>query len=269
MKKVFTISLLVLFSLPLFATDKKREGDDMKNFRFGVTALPSFVSYKPDDLQKFGKGGTTFRFGVLINAEYSFSGNFAFGFGIGLGSGGGKINFKDTVHYFFNDGKIISLNNNIPDTSGLSGAVDHYLLKTRTYKASYYNIPISLKMRTNEIGYMRYFIEPRFTIGIRKKVRADDDIVDWGSTNVTTNPNVDVTKDMATFKMSATISGGGEYYLSGSTAFVFAIGYDYGLSNVVQKNSGNLLRIKDKVDKGSLEQKFNQNGLVISLGILF
>ncbi len=272
MKKVFTISLLVLVSLSVFAKDKKREGDDMKNFRFGVTALPSFVSYKPDDLQKFGKGGTTFRFGVLINAEYSFSGNFALGFGIGLGSGGGKINFKDSVHYFYNDGKIISLiNNAVPDTSGLTGTIDHYLLKTRTYKASYYNIPISLKMRTNEIGYMRYFVEPRFTIGIRKKVRADDDVVTWGpgSSTVVENPNVDITKDMATFKMSATISGGGEYYLSGSTAFVFAIGYDYGLSNAVQKTSDNLLRFKDKVDKGSLEQKFNQNGLVISLGLLF
>ena len=157
----------------------------------------------------------------------------------------------------------------MPDTSGLTGTIDHYLLKTRTYKASYYTIPISLKMRTNAIGYMRYFVEPRFNIGIRKKVQANDDVVNWGSTTVTTNPGVDITKDMATFKMSATISGGGEYYLSGSTAFVFAIGYDYGLSNSVQKTSGNLIRVKDKVDKGALEQKFNQNGLIISLGILF
>src|SRR5437016_1775410 len=100
MKKVFTLSVLVLFSFALFAQDAK--SSDMKNLRFGVTALPSIDWYKPDDLKKFKNGGATFRFGVLINGEYSFSGNFAFGFGIGLGSCGGKINFLDSTHYYVN-----------------------------------------------------------------------------------------------------------------------------------------------------------------------
>ena len=263
MKKVFTISLLVLFSVATFGQDAK--SSDMKNFRFGVTALPSIMWYKPDDLKKFENRGAAFRFGVLINAEYSFSGNFAMGFGIGLGSCGGKINFLDSAHYFVNDDKIV-LNPNPNDTVS-----QHFLLNTRTYKGSYYTIPISLKMRTGEIGYMRYFIEPRFNIGIRKKVRADDDVVIWGSTNGLKQENLDITKDMATLKTSITISGGGEYYLSGSTAFVFAIGYDYGLSNAAQSTSGNLLRTKSANNPSTspLEQKFAQNGLIVSLGILF
>ncbi|MBI4947738.1 MAG: outer membrane beta-barrel protein [Bacteroidetes bacterium] len=264
MKKILSFSLLVLFCTGLFAQEKSGS-KDMKNFRFGVTALPSLVSYKPDDLKKFEKGGTTFRFGVLVNAEYSFSGNFALGFGIGIGSCGGKIKFIDSTHYYVNDGEIIQ----VKDTSNiLTGKIEQFLLKTRTYKASYYSIPISLKMRTNEIGYMRYFVEPRLNINIRKKVRADDDVVNWNSTNAVKEENLDITKDMALLKISATLSAGGEYYLSGSTAFVFAIGYDYGLSNAVQKESGNLLRTKDNVVK-PLEQKFNQNGIVLSLGILF
>lgn len=256
-----------MFSISIFA----REGDtDMKNFRFGVTALPSLFWYTPDDLKKFQKGGTTFGFGVLINAEYSFSGNFAIGFGAGIGSCGGKVDFLDTVQYYVNDGDVLPLKDGKPDLSNVAGKVDTFLLKSRTYKASYYNIPISLKMRTNEIGYLRYFIEPRLNIGIRKKVRADDDVVNWGSgsTNVVKNPDLNISKDMSALRMSVTISGGGEYYLSGSTAFVFAIGYDYGLSNAVQSTSDNLLRTKDKARK-PLEQKFNQNGLTLSVGILF
>lgn len=266
MKKVFTISILFLFSAAAFGQDAK--SSDMKNFRFGVTALPSFMWYKPDDLKKFENKGVAFRFGVLINAEYSFSGNFAVGFGIGLGSCGGKINFLDSVHYYVNDGEIISLSDK--DFANLMLKADTFLLKTRAYKASYYTIPISLKMRTSEIGYMRYFVEPRFNIGIKKKVRVDDDVVNWGSgsSNAIKQENLDITKDMAKLKMSVTISGGGEYYLSGSTAFVFAIGYDYGLSNAVQKISDNLIRTKDGEPK-PLEQKFAQNGLIISLGILF
>lgn len=267
MKKVFTGLMLLMFSISLFA----KEGDtDMKNFRFGVTAQPALFGYKPDDLKKFKKGGTAFGFGVLINAEYSFSGNFAIGFGIGLGSGGGIIDFLDTVQYYVNDGDILQLNDGKPDLSSLAGKTDTFLLKSRTYKASYYNIPLSLKMRTNEIGYMRYFLEPRLNIGIRKKVRADDNVVDLGSgsTNVVKNPDLNISSDMAPLRMSVTISGGGEYALAGSTALVFAIGYDYGLSNVVQGTSDYLLRTKDKARK-QLEQKFNQNGLTLSVGILF
>lgn len=238
----------------------------MKNFRFGVTALPSIMWYKPDDLKKFKNEGATFRFGVLINAEYSFSGNFAMGFGIGLGSGGGKISVLDSTHYFVNDDEIVKYPNPLDTIS------QHFMLNTRAYKSSYYNIPISLKMRTGEIGYMRYFVEPRFNIGIKKKVRADDDVVVWGETTALKNENLDITSDMSPIKTSVTISGGGEYYLSGSTAFVFAIGYEYGLSNVTHKDSDNLLRTKtinNKTETGALEQKFSQNGIIISLGILF
>jgi hypothetical protein len=269
MKKVFTFSLLLLFSISLLAQDTKAKSD-MKNFRFGVTALPSVCGYKPDDLKKFKKGGSVLGFGVLVNAEYSFSGNFAIGFGLGLGSGGGKIDFLDTIQYFVNDGAILALKDGKPNLVGVAGKTDTFLLKTRTYKASYYNIPISLKMRTNEIGHIRYFIEPRLNIGIRKKVRADDDVINLGvgSTNLVQNPDLNITKDMSALRMSVTISGGAEYALTGSTAIVFALGYDYGLSNIVQNTSGNLLRTKDKVRK-QMDQKFNQNGIVLSVGVLF
>ena len=268
MKKLFTIALLGLFSISAFAQDK---GGEMKNFRFGVTALPALTWYKPDEVKKFENKGAAFRFGVLINGEFSFSDNFAIGFGIGLSSSGGKVNFLDSVHYHVYDGEIISLSK--PDTGSITSKTEHYLLNTREYKASYYMVPISLKMRTNEIGYMRYFFEPRLNIGIRKKVRADDDVVSWGSSNKVKQENIDITPDMAFLKTSVTLSGGGEYYLSGSTAFVFSIGYDYGLSNAMQKESDNLQRTKGNPSVAAntkpLEQKFTQNGFIISLGILF
>jgi hypothetical protein len=274
MKKVFTFSLLLSFSIGLFAQDTK---GDMKNFRFGGTILPSLFWYKPDDLKKFATNGTVARFGVLINGEYSFSGNFAFGFGLGLASSGGKMTFSDTAHYYFNDDAIISLK----DTNGLMKKYDHYKLNNRTYNASYYIIPLSLKMRTNEIGYMRYFFQPSLNIGLRKKVRANDDL----STLAKTGPlntagysqsanqkNLDITKDMNFLRLSATLSAGGEYYVSGSTAFVFSIGYDYGLSNVVKGDSDYLLKTPYKsssTDMKPVQQKFTQQGVIMTLGILF
>ena len=146
MKKVSTGLMLFLFSMSLIS----RAGDtDIKNFRFGGTIFPSLDWYKPDNLKKFSNNGTVARFGILINGEYSFGSNFAIGFGLGIGSGGGKIDFRgakdDTVHYYFNDDMgMLALD----DTAGLKGKWEHYRLIDRKYRASYYLLPISLKMRT-------------------------------------------------------------------------------------------------------------------------
>ncbi|MFH1004753.1 MAG: outer membrane beta-barrel protein [Bacteroidota bacterium] len=258
MKKIFTFTILFLFSVTLFAQDNK--GSDLKNFRFGGTILPSLFWYKPDNLKKFASNGAVAKFGVLINGEYSFSGNFAFGFGLGLASAGGKITFTDTANYYFNDDAIISL----ADTTGLKGKYEYYKLNNRAYNASYFIIPLSLKMRTNEIGYMRYFFQPSINIGFRKKIRANDDLCSYKTKQPLQQTDLDITKDMNFFRLSTTMSAGGEYYLSGSTAVVFAIGYDYGLSNVT-KDSKYLIR----TDSKPVEQKFIQHGVVLTLGILF
>lgn len=263
MKKVFTGALLLLSSISLIS--KAGEGD-IKNFRFGVTTLSSVNWYKPDDLKKFKNNGSTVGFGVLLNGEYSFSDNFAIGFGIGLGSGGGRIAFLDTTHYYIFDNEILPLVN--PDTAGNSTKVEHFLLRSRKYKASYYVLPVSLKMRTNEIGHMRYFFEPRLNIGIRNKVRADDDVVNFGSSNAITNKDLNISTDMSPIRMSVTLSAGGEYYLTGSTALTFSLGYDYGLSNTVKGTSDYIYRTKFGTTK-ALEQKFTQSGVVLAIGILF
>jgi hypothetical protein len=260
MKKLLTSFVLLAFTFTSFAQD----GGSIKNFRFGGTMTPSITWYKPDNLKKFSKGGSTAKFGFIINGEYSFSDNFAFGFGIGIGSAGGKITFTDTANYYFSNDEIIT----VEDTNGLNGKYEFYKLNDRTYKASYFYIPLSLKMRTKEIGALRYFFQPAFTLGIRKKVRADDELVSYKTNQSTQQTDLDITKDMNVMKMSVLLSAGGEYYLSGSTAFTFAIGYDYGLSNVVQSKSEYLIRTKQS-NYEAVEQKFNQGGMVLSLGILF
>jgi hypothetical protein len=280
MKKVFTGLTMLLLSISVIS----HAGDsDMKNFRFGGTVLPSIYWYKPDNLKKFTKDGNALRFGILINGEYSFGQNFAVGFGIGIGSAGGKIDFNgpknDTVHYYYSDDAgMLALG----DTAGLNGKWSHYRLNSRTYRASYYNIPISIKMRTNEIGYLRYFFEPRLNIGLRKKVRANDKVEIVNTTTASPTfgslathddqTDLDITKDMSFMRLSVTLSAGGEYKLAGSTALTFSIGYDYGLSNVVQKDSEYLLRTlysSNATTPKKLEQKFTQSGITMSVGILF
>ena len=275
MKKILAFSILLLFCSNGIFAQTTPSANEMKNFRFGGTILPSLFWYKPDDLKKFASNGVVPKFGVLINGEYSFSGNFALGFGIGLASSGGKMTFTDTAHYYFSDDAIIMLKDTVP------GKFDHYKLNNRTYNASYFIVPLSLKMRTNEIGYMRYFFQPCLNIAFRKKVRANDDLTTLpkngpltgaGGGQSANQTNLDITKDMNLIRLSATLSAGGEYYISGSTAIVFSIGYDYGLSNVVKGTSDYLLKTPFKSsgkDMKPIEQKFSQHGVILTVGVLF
>ena len=278
MKKILAIPFLLFICSGLFAQESSGS-KDMKNFRFGGTVLPSLFWYAPDDVKKFNPNGPVAKFGVLINGELSSpNGKFAFGFGIGLASSGGKMTFTDTARYYYSNDALIKQ----ADTVGLKGKYSQYKLNSRTYNASYFLIPLSIKMRTNEIGYLRYFFQPGLTIGIRKKVLANDDLTtlpnNWPKTSAVgaqsaNQTDLDITSDMALFRLSATISAGGEYYVSGSTALVFSIGYDYGLSNVVKGTSNYLILAPSSSTTGAtntpVQQKFTQSGVILSLGVLF
>lgn len=261
MKKLLTPFLLLAITYS-FAQDSG--GGSIKNFRFGGTMTPNISWYKPDNLKKFSSNGAVAKFGFVINGEYSFSDNFAFGFGIGIGSSGGKINFLDTANYYFSDDEIIA----VSDTNGLKGKYEFYKLNNRNYRASYFYVPISLKMRTKEIGALRYFFQPTFNLGFRKKVRANDELTSYKTNQSTQQTDLDITKDMNLIKMSVVLSAGGEYYLSGSTALTFSLGYDYGLSNVVKGTSDFLIKTKAN-NYDPVEQKNSQNGMVLMVGILF
>lgn len=200
------------------------------------------------------------------------------GFGLGIASAGGKVAFTDSVRYFYSNDAIIKQS----DTTGLKGKYTQYKLNSRKYSASYFVIPISLKMRTNQIGYMRYFFQPSLNIGIRKKVLATDDLTtlppNWPKTVATSansgqsanQTNLDITKDMALIRLSASISAGAEYYISGSTALIFSVGYDYGLTGVAKSTSDYLVHTASgSPSNGAVTQKFIQSGVVLSVGVLF
>lgn len=257
-KKFFPILITSLFTIGAYAQE-----NELKNFRFGGDLVTSLSWYKPDNLKKFASGGVTPHLGGGLTAEFRLASNFAFNFGLQIVSDGGKVTFTDTASYYFsNDGFIT-----ISDTNGLMGKYEAYKLNERKYKATYFNIPFGIKMRTKEIGMMRYFLQIGFNTGIRKKVKVNDELTSLKTKQSTSQTDLDNTKDMAILKFSANFYAGAEYYISGSTALVFGLGYDYGLSNIVQKKSEYLLRNGNPPPP--LEQKFNANAVQLHIGVLF
>lgn len=261
MKNLKLILIVLLFiTLQSSAQDG---GSDYKSFRFGLAVQPN-ISWMKVDSKDFESNGISAKFSYGLLAEYSFAKNYSLASGIQILTTGGRINYKTPV-YFQEDGKI--------EINGSS-----FLLGKRTYGTQYLNIPIALKMRTNEIGYMTYFAQ----FGLDACFKTNAKAKDTGSDNVpVTNPTPipgstttkhNISSDVNFFRMALNIGAGAEYNLSGNTSLIFGINYSNGFVNVLKKNSAQL-KVSDNNNPFGLGNVLKQNArshyIGLTAGILF
>jgi hypothetical protein len=132
----------------------------------------------------------------------------------------------------------------------------------RKYVVKYIEIPLMLKMKTNEIGYITYFGQFGFGTSFNLSAKANDDFVyeTTGDNETITNPDVDVKDDVRFLKESLIIGLGIEYSLGGTTSVIAGINFNNGFSNI----------LKGKNDINSeIEEEAISNYLEINVGILF
>lgn len=223
--------MFIIFSSGLFAQDNKVTG--------GLYVSPIFGWLKPDS-KVVEKDGSRFGFGFGIPIDINFSKNFAFSTGVSFENLGGGLKYIDTIPVF-----------NTVDT-------DFVNLPKNTvvdYRIQYLEIPLSLKGKTNEIGYLTYFIKAGITPGFRFKAKGD--------ITVNNGKDNDIKDEVKAFNMGYHISGGFEYSLGGSTKLLVEVVFTNGLSNFskveTRKTAADELR-NDKVIV---------NNLALRLGILF
>lgn len=261
MKKV----LILLFALTLgagysFAQDE----NNLKNFRFGLVAAPTLAWYKPEDVKKFENAGIKAGFGFGLQMEFRLNKVASLGTGLQINYDRGNALFKDTANFMYDtqeDGYL-----NIEDTAGKTFVT--YKLNSRLYKTNYVVLPLYLKMKTNEIGMMTYYGEFGLLSSFRLKSKTTDDVTQY-TTNYpkSTLEDIDNTKDMNLFRFQLHIGGGFEYNLSGSTSMFAGIAFNYGFSNVMQKESEYLGTTAAQWTP--FKQQATANNVALSVGILF
>jgi hypothetical protein len=176
---------------------------------FGVFADPVISWFSSNTKETKNDGARAgFNFGLTFN-KY-FTNNYAFSTGISLLNAGGRLinNSTDTLVMQFNN-----LSAKVPPKQPV------------VYKVQYLSVPIGLKFKSNQIGYITFFSD----IGIDPKV------VIGGKVNI---PDVingeDAMNELRRFNMSYHIMAGIEYSLGGSTAMVFGLGYDNNFLDVTK-----------------------------------
>ncbi len=235
MKKIaLTLVFAAFCFLAAFSQDE--------GFRFGFHASPSFTwMANNSDNKAVEADGANFAFKFGAIGENYFRENYAIKFGINMSfnQGGGLLfnSIPDSTNVaLFNDSQPETLSN------GVTKAKFNY---------QYIEIPFGLKMRTNEMGSMRYFAEiPLITLGINVAARAK---LDDGN-------SFRVGKDTGIFQLSWGLGGGAEYAISESTSITAGLFFQSGIINTYFGKT-NL----DSID----DTKTIVNGIDIRIGVLF
>ena len=182
--------------------------NSQQSIGFGVHADPLVGWFSSNNSDIAGKGARTgFNFGLTFN-KYFYR-NYAFSTGLSLITAGGSLSSRDTL--------MLELNK---PTEVLPGS-------KMVYKINYLAIPVGIKLRTNQIGYISIFtdigLDPKFILG--GKVEApSQNIAQENADNM-----------LNRLSMGYHIIGGIEYSLGGSTAIVLGINFDNNFTDITKQ----------------------------------
>ncbi len=220
--KQFSFLLLVTFLLSIsygFTQSKEPDStattkpmasstaDDFRPFRIGVFGDLG-VSWMDPKSERYTKNGSRLVAGWGLVFDLNFTENYTFSSGFSLGGYGGGLEYKHML------------------TDSTVGIMD------RKYKIKYIDIPLNLKLKTNQIGYFTYF----FQIGLNNSFRlaaSSDDVFTTVQTSggSYSRKNVDIIGATSLYRLSFNVGAGAEYQISKSFCAFAMIGYNNGLLN--------------------------------------
>jgi len=185
----------------------------------GLKASPGLAWIKADSKNLNGDGSKIgFAYGAIF--DLMFTENYGLGSGIFIHHQGGKLEYT-------------------PNDSSSTQKFN--------YKLQYLNVPVTLKMRTNEIGYFRYYGQFGLIPGINLSAKGTYEInnVQYDFDNAKDNINA--------FNLGLLVGIGTMYNFAGNTSLLLGIEWNNGFTDV----------FKD----GDIEGK--NNFLIFNVGAIF
>lgn len=228
------LTIIVLFLLTTIIS----KAQDDSGLHFGLKITPGLTWLKTDS-KVFESNGTKFGFAYGLITEFKFSDRYAFATGIDVIYRGGNLKYSSDI------------------TTGNTRVVT---VTESELKLQYIELPLTLKLKTKEIGALTYYLQVGVAPGLNLSSRANfssslETTVNGGTPATSTfeETDVDYKDETNNFDLSMIIGGGIEYTLSGSTVLLVGLQFNNGLL--------------DASDQDDL--KMNSNLLGLTVGVLF
>jgi hypothetical protein len=238
MKKTIALFFAVFTWGITSAQDNASASSDSK-LRFGFKVAPSLAWLKPD-VKGFSSNGSKLGFIYGIMMDYNFAKNYAFSTGLEVSYRGGKIKYN----YPFSSGNTV-----------------HTYSGDDTYNLKYIGLPLTIKLKTNEIGYMTYYGQFGFEPGFKISGKQD-------FTQTKTTPggpdevaaDSDVNADVSSINISLLFGIGLEYRISGNTSILVGVQFTNGFTDVLTGTNH---------QDTSTELKAISNYFALNVGVFF
>ncbi|HOI87101.1 MAG TPA: outer membrane beta-barrel protein [Lentimicrobium sp.] len=226
---------IILIALLCFFAGAPSVYAQYKSVVMGARVSPNFGWFRVDT-DDYNSEGIVPGIGWGLTADFYFAENYAIASGFNVNFINAKLSYPDVQA--FQDG-----------------------IMTRKYRLKYIEIPVLVKMKTNDIGDFRFFGQLGLQPGVRIASKGKDSFTsnakpiftsktDWHGIDSETN----------LFRISMVVGAGIEYPIDNSTALVAGINFVNGLSDV--------LKGKNALDN-SIKHKAIPNMLELSVGIVF
>lgn len=256
MKKVSALLVFIISSLMSFAQSDKQ-------FSLGFNACPNIgwlsgQDTEPNDQIDIKSNGARMGFAYGLIFEYNFTENYTVATGVNHLFTGGKysvLNVKPESE--------LTLPNS--ETKPLYVGVEYNPIKLQ-----YVQIPLTLRLKTNEIGYIKYFGELGFSGAFSLNSKTDNTVTSYNYKDNDGNPIVSMeTNDYENIgfkdKFLATyfiVGAGGQYSLGGNTFIHVGLNMNLGLGNIISKK-----QVETYSDL-SANTKLNNSYFALNIGIL-
>jgi len=241
MKKIVIVALLFLFVKNVNAQE---------DIRFGFQLSPT-ASWMTTSSSSINPSGTNLGLKLALIGEFYFRDNYAITSGLGFQfNGGGTLLHEHGGNYWTKTDLPVSL-----DTMSTN-------VKLK-YSVQYLEIPIGLKMRTKEFGYLRYFFNPEITLGFKTQARGT---ISDSAVSGEEEEKYDIRKEVNGLNLAWGITAGAEYNLGESSTLVFGLGFQIGFTDVTDDNG-----LVFDPDRGNRKEnsKGTSRNIVLKLGVMF
>lgn len=232
MKKLLCATLLIALSIPAIAQKEQP-------WRIGLTANPVLGWFKTqkanEDLNGVSNDGLKVGFSYGAMGAYQFADNYSLEIRLHhlMYQGGYDVTFKDKENF-------------------ISNSTNDFQIASRDWDLQYLNIPLNLKLKTNQIGYFTFFGKFGITPGFNLQSRATEKRLEISNGSVESSKEEDITVNSRFMNFGVNIGLGAMYQLGGDTYLNGGITFHNGLAQVDDKSKYDIKPAYISLDLGIL-----------------
>ncbi len=203
MKKATSLLIIILLALPVMANDF--------GFRFGLKVSPNISWFRTETRHYENDGvGLGYSYGLIV--DYEFAENYAITTGLNILQTGGKMTYPWDVI----------------ENGNLERATMH-----RDHRYRHLEIPLALKLRTVEVGYITYYGKFGVGLGFLTSAFADEELR-FSDGSKSFEPTVDIKDETSFLRAGLLLGAGAEYNFGGLTSLLFGLTFHNGFSNMLE-----------------------------------